>query len=651
MMKRWHKTMKMFSLCLILCMILSLAAGCSPSEPADGNLPQDGGNTDAEAVRVLSLDKEPALRQGWDDSGEHLNVFMEYFYVTLDEPDGTFSKLDEALDQLSVSMKNAMEDEFDNLCSIAEEVSAANPEDFETYVSTLDVQVRRADSVAVSLLSDSFADYGRIEDFRALHGTTLDSQTGQELKLTDVITNMEQLPELVQSELKRNILYDEMFTETAAADYFAGTPEDGISWTLDYNGVSFYFGPGDLADEEYGCLNVTVQFKDCPDVFAEKYMEVPDAYTVSLPLHTSFFADVNGDWSVEELMVAANPVKPEGFLSYGGGAGCSDFGIYLNNEEGYFFEEWFAYGFHPYYVKAADGTSWLYLYCRNSLEGTDDLTLQIFRLDGGTVTREHVQMGMEAGKTDDVSQKLASRKTVTVTTAEELLEAIGPNRDILVSGGQMNLSDTLQNMWDQNGSAWNAEHKYVQLQECFDGVELVIQDTENLRIAGASGNPADTELVIDPRYGAVLTFKNCRNVELAGLIMGHTQMGECTGNVVNFSRCENALLQQLDLYGCGVYALSAQDSGNFHVRESVLRDCSMGPVDIEGGSGFFRFYDCSLTGSEAYAYYDGIEDTQLYFNRCTFGPKETEYFWFREDLEAVNCSWSEDIEIYPEFGY
>ena len=267
------------------------------------------------------------------------------------------------------------------------------------------------------------------------------------------------------------------------------------------------------------------------------------------------------------------------------------------------------------------------------------------------MTREHVQMGVEEVKISDIFQRSAARKTVTVTTAEELLEAIGPDTEILIGEGQMNLSTALQNLWDQGGSAWNAEHKYVQLQECYDGVELVIQDAENLRIAGASENPADTELVIEPRYGAVLTFKNCRNVEMASLTMGHTQMGECTGNVVNFSRCENALLQQLDLYGCGVYGLSAKDSGNFHVRESILRDCSMGPVDIEGGSGFFRFYDCSLTGSEAYAYYDGIEDTQLYFNRCTFGPKETEYFWFREDLEAVNCSWSEDIEIYPEFGY
>ena len=647
MMKHWHKTIKIFSLCLIIC----LAAGCSPSEPTDSNPLQDGGNAEPEKVRTLSVEKEHILRQGWDDDGEYLDVFMEYSYVTLDEPDGAFPELAEALNQLSVSMKNAMEDEFDNLCSIAEEVSAANPEDFETYVSTLDVQVRRADSVAVSLLSDSFSDYGRIEDFRALHGTTLDSRTGQELKLTDVITNMEQLPELVQSELKRNMLYDEMFTETAAADYFANIPEDGISWTLDYNGVSFYFGPGDLADEEYGRLNVTVQFKDCPDVFAEKYLEVPEAYTVGLPLHTSFFTDVNGDWSVEELMVAANPVKPEGFLSWGGEAGCSDFGIYLNNEEGYFFEEWFAYGFRPYYVKVEDGTSWLYLYCRNSPGENDDQTLQIFRLDGGNVIRESILTGVEEGKIDDIFQRSAARKTVTVTTAEELLEAIGPDTEILIGGGQMNLSTALQNLWDQGGSAWNAEHKYVQLQECYDGVELVIQDAENLRIAGASENPADTELVIEPRYGAVLTFKNCRNVEMASLTMGHTQMGECTGNVVNFSRCENALLQQLDLYGCGVYGLSAKDSGNFHVRESILRDCSMGPVDIEGGRGFYRFYDCSLTGSEAYAYYDGIEDTQLYFNRCTFGPKETEYFWFREDLEAVNCSWSEDIEIYPEFGY
>ena len=76
MMKRWRKIMKMFSLCLILCMILNLAAGCSPSEPSDSNLPQDAGNTATEKVRTLSVEKEHILRQGWDDDGEYQDEFM-----------------------------------------------------------------------------------------------------------------------------------------------------------------------------------------------------------------------------------------------------------------------------------------------------------------------------------------------------------------------------------------------------------------------------------------------------------------------------------------------------------------------------------------------------------------------------------------------
>ena len=245
-------------------------------------------------VQTLSLQKQLYSLYDWDDDA--LLVQSEYSHVTLWQNDtAKYPQLAETLEQTANMIKRSMEDEYDNLCASAREELPWAGENMETSVSTLNIQVRRADSVVLSLLSDSYSDYGWIEDFRGMHGTNYDVQTGQELALNDVVDINNDLANAVANELNSHQWAGDFDYRDAVQAYFANTPCDGISWTLDYNGVTFYFADGDLEEPGNGRKTATVSFTQYPALFEEKYMAVPAAYMAELPLDSSYFTDLDGD--------------------------------------------------------------------------------------------------------------------------------------------------------------------------------------------------------------------------------------------------------------------------------------------------------------------------------------------------------------------
>ena len=248
--------------------------------------------------------------------------------------------------------KRSMEEEYDNLCASVGEDLPWTEGTQETWVSTLDIQVRRADSVSVSLLSDSYSDYGWIEDFRGMHGTNYDTQTGQVLALDDVMEVNNELAQAVFKELNSHMWAGDFYADDTVEAYFANTPHEDISWTLDYNGVTFYFADGELAEAGNGRQTATVSFAEYPQLFAEKYMAVPQAYIVELPMDSSFFTDLDGNGDLEELNVTGWYNSDVGL--YG------SFGIYTDTDGHYHYEECYADGFCPYYVKTAEEPKHLY---------------------------------------------------------------------------------------------------------------------------------------------------------------------------------------------------------------------------------------------------------------------------------------------------
>ena len=398
-MMRWNRVALLLTACMLLCLCACVSRNSgtvntqqgthNPSEPPDAPVPsgtEDHAGTDepggeaapsASRADTITLQKQFYGHYDWDD--DRLLVQSEYSHVTLWQNDAAkYPELAEALDQTANMVKRSMEDEYDNLCATAREEL---PWTGETSVSTLDIQVRRADSVVLSLLSDSYSDYGWIEDFRGMHGTNYDAQTGQELAINDVIDVNNELANAVANELNSHQWASDFDYRDAVQAYFANTPYDGFSWTLDYNGVTFYFADGDLTEPGNGRQTATVSFAEYPELFEEKYLAVPAAYMVELPMDSSYFTDLDGDGDLEELNVTGYFDSDVGMYT--------KFGVYADADGSYHYEECFADGFIPYYVKTEDGRHYLYLFCEQD-EGSGPIPMMllvVFDVSGGRLIR------------------------------------------------------------------------------------------------------------------------------------------------------------------------------------------------------------------------------------------------------------------------
>ena len=339
-------------------------------------------NEVVESPEILTLKETYATRYEWQDALWLL--YSEYSNVTMWEGAEQYPEIDRALSETAGMQIRSMEDEADNILSFITDMGMLDGDlaDFETQVSTSNAQVRRADSVVSSYVTDSYADYGFIEDFRSIWGRNYDVQTGKELLLSDVILDMDAIPGIVCKELNSHLWAGEDYPETVVKEYFMNTPEDGISWSLDYNGVTFYFGYDDFTEMSSVGKTATISFAEYPELFNKKYMNVPEAYMVRLPLDYSFFTDLDSDGTLEE--VNCNGLFNETDRFY------TQFGIYTDANGYYQYGELFAYDYQPYYVKTEDGDHYVYLFCEENEIGNHvqgQMMLVVYNVNDGVITR------------------------------------------------------------------------------------------------------------------------------------------------------------------------------------------------------------------------------------------------------------------------
>lgn len=385
---------KVLLIALLLCCIGTFTA-CGKENPqttgapeiVEDKMPEEEtqGSSDKEAVEspeILSLKETYATRYERQDALWLL--YSEYSNVTMWEGAEQYPEIDCALSETAGMQIRSMEDEADNILSFITDMGMLDGDlaDFETQVSTSNAQVRRADSVVLSYVTDSYANYGFIEDFRSVWGRSFDVQTGKELLLSDVILDMDAIPGIVCKELNSHLWAGEDYPETVVKEYFMNTPEDGLSWSLDYNGVTFYFGYDDFTEMSSVGKTATISFAEYPELFNEKYMNVPEAYMVRLQQDYSFFTDLDSDGILEE--VNCNGLFNETDRSY------TQFGIYTDVNGYYQYEELFAYDYQPYYVKTEDGDHYIYLFCEENEIGKHaqgQMMLVVYNVDDGVIKR------------------------------------------------------------------------------------------------------------------------------------------------------------------------------------------------------------------------------------------------------------------------
>ena len=176
--------------------------------------------------------------------------------------------------------------------------------------------------------------------------------------------------------------------------------------------------------------------------------------------------------------------------------------------------------------------------------------------------------------------------SVTVTTVDEFLAAIGPDRTILLDGEFFDLS-TASNYGGVGG-------EYYYWLENYDGPELLISGVSGLTIRAVSEDPAATTLAAVPRYANVLRFRDCEHINLVGFTAGHTQEpGSCSGGVLYFTNCHGVGLEACRLYGCGILGLSTDGCTDLTLRDCEIYDCSQGGVHLARTDGV-RFLYCDI---------------------------------------------------------
>ncbi|MGN1017157.1 MAG: right-handed parallel beta-helix repeat-containing protein [Faecousia sp.] len=225
-----------------------------------------------------------------------------------------------------------------------------------------------------------------------------------------------------------------------------------------------------------------------------------------------------------------------------------------------------------------------------------------------------------------------------VTTMDEFLAAIGPDRTVTLAAGTYNLADAAD-YGRSGGSAWYRWEKVG------DGYQLVLTGVDNLTIRGVGME--ETILEADPRNANILVLEKCFRVTFEDFTAGHTQdPGFCSAGVVDLQASMGITFRRVGLYGCGCVGLSGSNCTDVQLLDSHIYDCSSSGVGLyrcdevriqntkfsdigdrnEGGYTVFSLSECrgtvisgcEITGAVTNELLDSYESFDLTLKKCRF---------------------------------
>ena len=227
-----------------------------------------------------------------------------------------------------------------------------------------------------------------------------------------------------------------------------------------------------------------------------------------------------------------------------------------------------------------------------------------------------------------------------VDNAADFIRALGSNRIInITEDAEINLSEYLVNeaLFQEPGRDWIYDvYEYVSdsekiiSEEVYDGRQLTLYKVQNLNIIGMPG----AKIVVDPRYANVFNFKDCYNINIQNLVMGHTDGGVCSGGVIRVENSDAVYLDRCDLYGSGTYGLIGMNSTNLTMYSCLIHDCSDGIMDLNYCNSFF-FRDCDFYDNDNGVW--GYLSTDTKFHSCHFFRNGGALFYVDRKVMLDNC--------------
>lgn len=299
---------------LVLCACGVAAAPTATATPTDGIVRTE---VTVKGVSTLSLYKDIVTLT--DNPGGDALCAVTYPQLALSEADAAaYPALSRAFGALNAESAANSQDAYTRLLAAADadmqrRAAAPTPDpataaedtesaEFEMFYRRDDLTVPRADSRAVSILYSMTSFSGGVHGNYYFYSTNLDTASGRSLLLSEVVTDMAKLRTILENKLRETYpKADFTALEDALNGYFADPAS--FTWTLDYEGLSFFFSPGELASFDDGKLICTLRFSELAGLCDAYYTSAPTDYVVPFTDGRVLNLDLNADGVSDEVSV------------------------------------------------------------------------------------------------------------------------------------------------------------------------------------------------------------------------------------------------------------------------------------------------------------------------------------------------------------
>lgn len=323
----------------------------------------DGGQTTAPVYPVIddSLDLIELYTYSSTVYGFSEDNNEEYAYVTYntaytgetvgDEYDGVTN----ALIEFNNTKKESAEASRDTYVEEAKDMveSGAGTSYFPLYDVSYQY-IMRSDERVVSLAYYNESFFGGAHGMYGWIGYNFDPVTGSQLKITDVVSDVDYLNEVL---LELIMEYDGSLSADSVdimLDEYKGMIESGegdYKWSIDYSGITVYFNPYELGSYAQGAQLIRIRFEDYPVLFSDFYAVRPSAYITGGEVLKGVYCDLDNDGEEEQVYISSTQGDEFDVLDVSIGIG----------DDIYYLEDITGFDINTFIVHQENGTEYLML--------------------------------------------------------------------------------------------------------------------------------------------------------------------------------------------------------------------------------------------------------------------------------------------------
>ena len=337
------------------------------------------------------------------------------------------SERSEAADKINESLR-AMETEYttktyqDNYGHYTQNIGDGTAQGLSAFSMSRTIRSERADSSIVSLRIVDRASLGTTSTLK-ISGSTFNSQTGEEIKLSDLSDSSEKIVNAVSEKIlvsfNEDPKYQGVFFNEGYSETIKSLVSDG-HWYLSADGIVIIANPGEIADAAAGFYEFTVSYDELGDVINKDFIPSSDLSGSEGDVSVAFTADSKASDLTLLGSAAATDIKS---LLLSASGNVYDLDVYTINYN----ESAKTYTLVQQVLACSDMSDGAALAINAELEGTTPTMVVRFKLADGT--HEIRLLSLDENGAVKVTNPYASAGTVITSRLPYSGDIDGDNKE------------------------------------------------------------------------------------------------------------------------------------------------------------------------------------------------------------------------------